>query len=55
MAKRIEWVEIPGGRFISGLTAEQKAEMQQRLYKEYGIDELSPERQKWLQSTIRLV
>lgn len=52
MSRRIEWVRIPKGRFISGLSAEQKAEMQRRLYEGYGIDQLPPQRQRWLESTM---
>jgi formylglycine-generating enzyme required for sulfatase activity len=49
---KIEWVEIPAGKFVIGLTAAQKVDIQNRLYETYGIGELSPALRQWVESTL---
>lgn len=49
----IEWIEIPAGTFVHGLTDEARAEIAQRLYADHGIEELAPEVQVWVESTLR--
>lgn len=41
----IEWVYIPEGTFIYGLTAEQKADIRARLWADFGLHELDPHQQ----------
>jgi formylglycine-generating enzyme required for sulfatase activity len=49
---RLEWLEIPAGKFTRGLTDEQRADVTQRLYDGYGIGELEPELRAWVETTL---
>ncbi len=42
---KIEWVEIPAGKFMMGLSDEQKSYLSRQLREVYGIDRLSQEEQ----------
>lgn len=50
---RIEWIEIPAGKFISGLTAEQRAGLERRLAESYGIEGLDSVRRRWVEDTLK--
>ena len=49
----VEWVEIPAGEFVQGLTDRQRADFQQWLYEGYGIGDLEPDVQRWIQKTLK--
>jgi formylglycine-generating enzyme required for sulfatase activity len=49
---RLEWIEIPAGKFTRGLTDEQRADIAQRLYTGYGIAGLPTELQTWIEATL---
>ncbi len=48
----LEWIEIPEGEFVSGLTDEQRFDIYQQLYETYGIGDLPPELQAWIRATL---
>jgi formylglycine-generating enzyme required for sulfatase activity len=50
---KLEWVEIPAGEFVRGLTDDQRADIAQRLYDEYGIGELDSELQQWIERALQ--
>lgn len=50
---RIEWIEIPAGKFISGLTTEQRTGLERRLAESYGIDGLDSVRRRWVENTLK--
>lgn len=49
---KIEWIEIPAGRFAVGLTVEQKADLSRRLEQAYGVSRL-PEHERTLLNALR--
>ncbi len=49
---QIEWIEIPKGEFLYGVTSEQRSDIAQRLYQDHGIQDLDPELKTWLASTL---
>jgi formylglycine-generating enzyme required for sulfatase activity len=52
-SRRIEWIEVPAGSFVQGLTREQKVTMAQQLYEDFGIGELDMEIQQWARSMMQ--
>lgn len=37
----IEWVEIPAGEFITGISEEQRLQLRQRLREDFGVAKLT--------------
>jgi len=50
---RIEWIEIPAGKFISGLTTEQRTMIERDLYEGYGIGNLDSTLRRWVEDTLK--
>jgi|GEM_PF-4973989 len=50
---QIEWIEIPAGRFVSGLTIEQRNTIERQLYEGYGIANTDTTLRKWVEETLK--
>lgn len=48
----IDWVKIPEGRMLAGLSDEQRADLRPRLRAEFGIDELDGELRRKVESLL---
>lgn len=46
----IDWIEIPKGEFILGLSERQKESIREKLRKEYGIDTMPKDQQQFIAS-----
>jgi len=54
-AIEIDWVEIPGGEFLVGLSDEQRAYLRERVRIEQGFDRLSPRTQAAIESAVKKI
>lgn len=50
MKIEIEWVEIPSGEFLSGLSDSQRDALRSKLRVEFGVDQLDAEKRRILES-----
>lgn len=46
----IDWVEIPEGEFLTGISKEQRAMLRERLWAELKLDEMEPPRRQFVES-----